>query len=172
MPGVTWRLPLAWIAPMPWSIDMLVAFATVHRKVERSISCRTLRSEKTSGWFQMYGVTCSRSDGRRPSRQLKQPQFHCGKPPPAAEPRTRIFKPAPGYRASMRTRVSAEPLVAVSGRRTVAHMALDDRITRIAVGEIALVATDFRAHVDFNEGSSTCVSVDNDAQRSLARISH
>src|SRR4029079_12252323 len=43
------------------------------------------------------------------------------------------------------------PLVAVGGR-TVAHTALDDRITGIAIGEVALVATDFRAHVDFNEG--------------------
>src|SRR5438477_6320951 len=29
---------------------------------------------------------------------------------------------------------------------------LDDRVARVAIGEIALVAADFRAHVDFNEG--------------------
>src|SRR5262245_29313633 len=45
---------------------------------------------------------------------------------------------------------TAEPLVAVG--RTVVRLALDDRIPWIAIGEIALVATDFRAHVDFNEG--------------------
>jgi hypothetical protein len=28
---------------------------------------------------------------RKPA-QLRQLQFHCGKPPPAAEPSTRIFK--------------------------------------------------------------------------------
>ena len=35
---------------------------------------------------------------RRPA-QLRQLQFHCGKPPPAADPSTRIFKRRPAQPA-------------------------------------------------------------------------
>src|SRR5262245_9630995 len=78
---------------------------------------------------------------RRPSRQLKQPQFHCGAPPPAAEPRTRTF--TAGQSCS-----GAERLIVVG----LAVVTLDDGIARIAIGEIALIAAYFRAHVDLDEG--------------------
>ena len=75
----------------------------------------------------------------RTNRQLAQPQFHCGKPPPAAEPSTR-------------TRNWRRRLVAgsVSGRRRLGPRRRGT--PGVAIAEVALIPADFRAHVDLDEG--------------------
>ena len=77
------------------------------------------------------------------SRQLAQPQFHCGKPPPAAEPRTRIFTTA----ALVCGRTSASVTIGFARPRSAATGSRGSRSR-----EVALIATDFRAHVDLDEG--------------------
>ena len=63
------------------------------------ISGEQLRSSQRTPSALTATHSCVRAEARtRPSRtprQFGQPQFHCGKPPPAAEPRTRITMSSP-----------------------------------------------------------------------------
>src|SRR5215467_11751109 len=82
---------------------------------------------------------------RRP-RQFGQPQFHCGKPPPAAEPRTRMSTLYPPEKRQPPARLAAE--------RGAVPCRLDGRALEAVVllpVEVILVGVDLRVHLDLDE---------------------
>jgi hypothetical protein len=85
----------------------------------------------------------------RTPAQLKQPQFHCGKPPPAAEPRTRICK-----RDSLRPLqggAAAHRRVPRGARRAARCCALRAPLDAV---EVVLIGTNLGAHIDLDESRS------------------
>src|SRR6478609_11956643 len=84
---------------------------------------------------------CARMLPRRTPTQFGQPQFHCGKPPPAAEPKTRINTFLLPTAAALHTRVKARAKQArrCNGRRSQ------------TVVVFSLIGTNLGAHVDLFE---------------------
>jgi hypothetical protein len=74
----------------------------------------------------------------RTPAQFAHPQFHCGKPPPAADPRTRTCK----------ARVPQRSVTTAAGLATRTFW----RFPRSDPVEIVLVGTNLGAHVDLDEG--------------------
>src|SRR5206468_8311031 len=116
---------------------------------KRSICCRTsvdaLRSTQCSPSLLTATLSWVRGIAfkvpARTPRQLGQPQFHWGNPPPAAEPRTRM-------------RISAaetpNPSVGAWPARRVGSQAALEAVVLLAV-EIVLVRVDLSVHLHFDE---------------------
>ena len=62
--------------------------------------CQFLPFAQQAGWEPMINARLRGGTAGSPARartQFAQPQFHCGRPPPAAEPSTRTLTPGPDY---------------------------------------------------------------------------
>src|SRR5688572_7476902 len=92
----------------------------------------------THSWVRAF----ARSEPARTPRQFGHPQFHCGKPPPAAEPKTRTCIRRASYfrRSGGRNAARVAP---TGARRSDAF---------VAVVEVFLVRADLGVHFDFDEG--------------------
>src|SRR6478736_7299085 len=84
---------------------------------------------------------CARMVPRRTPTQFGQPQFHCGKPPPAAEPKTRIntFLLPPAAALHTSESAQAKQKRRCNGRRSQ------------TVVVFSLIGTNLCAHVDLFE---------------------
>src|SRR5215510_9291905 len=94
-------------------------------------------------------LSCVRATARavpsRSPRQFAQPQFHCGNPPPAAEPRTRMRTIYPPRRDS--------PPAGVHRRGGLQEMsrAIELEAVVLLPLEIVLVGVDLGVHLDLQE---------------------
>src|SRR5262245_47843238 len=79
----------------------------------------------------------TRPSARRASAQLGQAQFHCGRPPPAADPRTRILMSSPAAVATF-----------------VEGALFGPRRAFVAAVEVVLVTANLRVHPQLGECGS------------------
>jgi len=86
----------------------------------------------------------ARTTPSRTPRQLLQPQFHCGNPPPAAEPKTRMRTTGPSDTAHFLS--APQPMERAIG---LVGDSILDAFSVVAIEVVHVV--DFGVHSDFDE---------------------